>query len=128
MKDIQPLAYKLGRIPRNTDVKVIGHPVNQDDWAAVKGYTTTYSEEKLTIPIDALVAQGNSGGPVINADKQVIAMVVGLRGENDVDPTQSGNNSRGPVATGKVCVAYRIDVVIAKLRDWKILDNRSETP
>ncbi|WP_048316733.1 hypothetical protein, partial [Crocosphaera watsonii] len=43
-----------------------------------------YNPNNQYIPLDALVADGNSGGPVLNADGEVIAMMVRIRFEDDI--------------------------------------------
>ena len=120
--DIEPLEFSLGRIERNNNVTIIGHPYNvKTPWTSVIGQITNYSPNDSLIPLDALVAQGNSGGPVLNAEGQVIAMMVGIRAGGDiaVDPSVETPLLRDiSPATGSVGLAYRIDIVIRKLQEW----------
>ena len=82
-----------------------------------------YSEQTPLLPIgNTTVAEGDSGGPVINEQQQVIGMMVGVRNEGDVSPTMKDVNLKNiSSSTGKVGLAYRIEIVIAKLRSWQIL-------
>ncbi len=125
--DIQPLEMQLGRISRNTPVRVIGHPYTLDDpWHSSSGEIGNYNPDNPIIPVDAYVAEGNSGGPVINAQMQVIGIMVRIRGPRDIavdsrQPTTIDVDNSEP-ATGEVGLAYHIDVVMEKLRAWRILD------
>ena len=126
--DIQPLELRPGRVSRNTRVRVIGHPFSLDDpWNSSSGEVMNYDRDSLTLPVDAYVAEGNSGGPVIDEQNQVIAVMVRIRTREDIaialDPNQPTSDlSQISPATGDVGLAYRIDIVIEKLRVWRILD------
>ena len=126
--DIQPLELRPGRVSRNTRVRVIGHPFTLDDpWNSSPGEVMNYDRDSLTLPLDAYVAEGNSGGPVIDEQNQVIAVMVRIRTREDIaialDPNQpTPDLSQFSPATGDVGIAYRIDIVIEKLRVWLILD------
>ena len=123
--DIEPLKFRTGRVRRNTPVKVIGHPFNVDTpWNSDSGEVMNYNPNRSIIPIDANLAQGNSGGPVINDRREVIGVMVRIRTNYDiaVDPNEpTPNLGQAPVATGGVGLAYRMDVVVKKLREWNIL-------
>jgi len=126
--DIQPLEVSTGRISRNTPVRVIGHPYTIDDpWNSSSGEISNYSPNptSIFIPVDAYVAEGNSGGPVVNDQLQVIAIMVRIRGSRDIanDPNQPPPPLQdADPATGEVGLAYRIDIVMEKLRSWRILN------
>jgi protein O-GlcNAc transferase len=126
--DVQPLEIHPGRISRNTPIRVIGHPYTVDEpWNSVSGEIVNYNPNSTNpiVPVDAYVAVGNSGGPVINEQRQVIAMMFGIRQPQD---TATKTNQDTPVnednipATGEIGLAYSIDTVVAKLRDWQILN------
>jgi S1-C subfamily serine protease len=124
--DIQPLEIHPGRISRNTPIRVIGHPYTIDaPWNSAGGEIGSYSPSNPIIPVSAYVAVGNSGGPVINEQRQVIAMMVGIREPQDIatktDQPTPVNEDNIP-ATGEVGLAYQIDTVVAKLRDWGVLN------
>ncbi|NER28338.1 MAG: tetratricopeptide repeat protein, partial [Symploca sp. SIO1C4] len=125
-KDIQPLKFRAGRVRRNTPVRVIGHPFNVDEpWNSASGEVTNYYKDSSMLPIDANVAEGNSGGPVINEQMEVIAVMVRIRNNRDLalDLNQpSPNISQFSEATGGIGLAYRIDIVLDKLRQWRILN------
>lgn len=120
--DIEPLKTQSGRIQRNLDITIIGHPYTvKNPWVVVKGKVINYSPNDPLIPLDVNVAPGNSGGPVLNSEGLVVAMVIRNRASSDiaVDP-----NIETPIvledspATSGVGLAYRIDVVIKKLQEW----------
>jgi len=82
-----------------------------------------YSPNDSLMPIDAYVAEGNSGGPVINSQRQVVGMMVQIRNKQDIaatpdqpTPTLTGISE----ATGDAGLAYRIDIVLAQLQRWRI--------
>ncbi len=124
--DIQPLKMISGRFASNTDVIVIGHPYNVlSPWIPSEGQATRYDPNRNLFPIDVTVAQGNSGGPVVNEQHQVIGIMVAISTAGDfaTDPNQPTPVIIGEqVATGGFGLAYRIDVVIKKLQTWRILD------
>ena len=125
--DIQSLELSPGRIARNTDVIVIGHPfIDEIPWSTEVGLVKNYSPNNSKISMSGLFAQGNSGGPVLNSKNQVIAMMVGIRTDSDIpvtvlDQTNFNVDINQP-ATGGVGLAYRIDVVVEKLREWGIIN------
>ncbi|MDJ0730716.1 MAG: tetratricopeptide repeat protein [Crocosphaera sp.] len=125
--DIEALTIKSGWIQRSLEITIIGHPYNiNTPWSAVKGEVMNYDPNNNFIPLDALVADGNSGGPVLNAAGEVIAMMVGIRLKNDLVAI---NNRETPIfledarSTGDVGLAYRIEIVMEKLQDWGVLSN-----
>jgi len=126
--DIQPLKVSTSRISRNTPVRVIGHPYTVNDpWSSSPGEIINYNPNpnNIWLPVDAYVAEGNSGGPVVNDQLQVIAMMVRIRGSRDIvnDPNQPPPPLQdADPATGEVGLAYRIDIVMDKLRSWRILN------
>jgi Tfp pilus assembly protein PilF len=124
--DIKPLTVRPGTISRNTPIRAIGHPYTVDDpWNSSSGEISNYNPNNPIIPIDAYVAQGNSGGPVINQQMEVIAMMVRIRGSQDIstDPNEpTPRFSASEPATGEVGLAYRIDIILEKLKTWQIID------
>ncbi|MCF3606714.1 tetratricopeptide repeat protein [Planktothrix agardhii 1033] len=119
--DIRPLKMGTGRVSRNTKIIVIGHPINADPWNSSGGEVTNSSVNKLTV--SAVVATGNSGGPVINeTTKEVIGIMVRVAGEDiATDP-----NIPTPLVpdevftTGGFGIAYPIDLVQQQLIKWGI--------
>ncbi|NEU74175.1 tetratricopeptide repeat protein [Hassallia byssoidea VB512170] len=123
--DIKHLPIASGRVPRTTQVRVIGHPSNGADWTVVSGEVSNFLSQDQKLQIQATLAQGNSGGPVIDPQKQV---VVGLMTQIS-DPSQ---NFKEPVstnqpqisATGGFGFAYSMDIVVEQLRSWGISLNQ----
>ncbi len=114
-EDIKPLEFFLENVSVNTRVTVIGHPYNVDkpDWKSVDG---VISEEKndsknQILKINADIAQGNSGGPVINRQKQIIGMIFE---QESLCENYSQSNE-------KVGHAYSIGTIFNKINDWRIL-------
>ena len=125
--DIQSLELSPGRIARNTDVIVIGHPfIDEIPWSTEVGLVKNYSPNNSKISMSGLFAQGSSGGPVLNSENQVIAMMVGIRTDSDIPVTvldqANFNIDINQPATGGVGLAYRIDVVVEKLREWGVIN------
>ncbi|MBD2481227.1 tetratricopeptide repeat protein [Planktothrix sp. FACHB-1365] len=119
--DIRPLKMGTGRVSRNTKIIVIGHPINADPWNSSGGEVTNYSINKVTI--SAVVATGNSGGPVINeTTKEVIGIMVRVA---DEDIATDPNTATAPppdeiFTTGGFGIAYPIDLVQQQLVKWGI--------
>ena len=127
--DIKSLELSPGRIRRNTNVVVVGHPIiDEIPWSSEEGKVKSYSPNNSKISMSGTFAQGNSGGPVLNDEHQVIAMMVGIRTDSDIpvsvldQPNLSIDVNQS--ATGGVGLAYRIDVVVEKLREWGIISEQ----
>jgi superkiller protein 3 len=125
-KDIQPLSWNTDRLRANQRIYAIGHPYNKDTpWDSASGEVTSSMLHGVLLPIDAIVAAGNSGGPVINEQNQVIGVFVAIRTRTTLaEPAIQNLPDTGNIspATGDIGLAYRITVVLEKLRAWKILD------
>ncbi|MDJ0661239.1 MAG: trypsin-like peptidase domain-containing protein [Crocosphaera sp.] len=123
--DIKPLTIKSGWIQRNQEITIIGHPSNIDSpWSAVKGEVINYRPNDKFIPLDAFVADGNSGGPVLNIEGKVIAMMVNKRNKNDMVFFDNPGKEiiwRDPGSTRDVGLAYPMEIVMKKLQEWGIL-------
>jgi protein O-GlcNAc transferase len=126
--DIQPLQPSPKRISLNTRVRVIGHPYTDPiPWHSSSGGISNYAPDPNNpwLTIDASVAEGNSGGPVVNDDSQIVAMMVTIIGAGDIatDPNEPSPSLQGiATATRGFGRAYRIDMVMEKLRSWRILN------
>ena len=123
--DIQSLEMRSGRVQRDANVRIIGHPYTiKDSWAVSRGEVLSYNPNNPQISMSGFFAQGNSGGPVIDSNNQVIGIMVEIRANVDIafDPNQpTPNFNTNQPATGGVGLAYRIDIVIEKLREWEII-------
>jgi protein O-GlcNAc transferase len=126
--DIQPLQPSPKRISLNTRVRVIGHPYTDPiPWHSSSGEISNYAPDPNNpwLSIDASVAEGNSGGPVVNDDSQIVAMMVTMVGAGDIatNPNEPSPSLQGiATATRGLGRAYRIDVVMEKLRSWRIVN------
>ncbi|MBD2605095.1 tetratricopeptide repeat protein [Scytonema hofmannii FACHB-248] len=119
--DIKQLPIASGRVARTTKVQVIGHPINGADWTVVSGEVSNFLSQDHKLQIQATLAQGNSGGPIIDLQKQV---VVGLMVQIS-DPSQNfkepASTNQPPIsATGGFGFAYSMDIVVEQLRKWGI--------
>jgi tetratricopeptide (TPR) repeat protein len=125
--DIKPLTIRSGSISRNTPIRAIGHPdTGERSWTSSPGEIINYNPNTPIIPIDASLAQGNSGGPIVNQQMEVIAMMVRIRGSQDIatDPNEPTplHSASEPAATRAVGLAYRIDIILERLKTWRIID------
>ncbi|WP_071518691.1 tetratricopeptide repeat protein, partial [Geitlerinema sp. PCC 9228] len=124
-EDIQPLDIQTGRVARLTDVVIVGHPYNVEGaWNVVSGEVTNYSPNNPMLTVDATLAQGNSGGPIVTSDgEQVIGLMAQIRDTTTVatNPDEPSPSLGPTVATGGVGLAYRIELVWNQLQEWGIL-------
>ena len=122
-EDIQPLPMYSGTVPRTTEVIVVGHPSNGAQWTASSGEVSNVISRENKLQITATLAESNSGGPVIDREKQqVIGIMVQINDPNQQRPDDTRNMTEPPIpATGGFGFAYEIDVVMKKLRKWGIL-------
>ena len=77
--DIKPLPASSNPIWREMPVRVIGHPLGGIDWSIQQGTISSYNSQQLQIS-GAAIQAGNSGGPVINSENQVLGIVVEIKG------------------------------------------------
>ncbi len=120
-EDIQSLPMYSGNVRLTTEVIVIGHPSNGADWTTVSGEVSNVISRERKLQITATLAEGNSGGPVIDREKQqVIGILVSIK---DPDPKRKDTNKNMAEPdnnTGDFGFAYYMDVVMKKLRKWGI--------
>ncbi len=121
-EDIQPLLMHSGSVRRTTEVIVIGHPSNGGDWSIVNGWISNVISQENKLQITATLAEGNSGGPVIDKEKQqVVGIVVQINDSNQQRQYAAKNPAEAETpATGGFGFAYDMDVVIKKLQKWGI--------
>ncbi|MEG4521460.1 tetratricopeptide repeat protein [Microcoleus sp. C2D2] len=93
--DIKPLPTSSNPIQRQMAVRAIGHPVRGIPWSIEPGTISSYDSQQLQISGTAIQA-GNSGGPVINSENQILGIVV------EID--------------GGLAFAYPMPVIMEKLR------------
>ncbi|MBD2387513.1 tetratricopeptide repeat protein, partial [Cylindrospermum sp. FACHB-282] len=120
-EDIQPLPMYPGKVGRTTPVTIIGHPSNGGNWSAVSGEISNVLSQENKLQITATLAQGNSGGPVIDKDKkQVIGLMVQISDPRQQREDAAKSTQSSPPATAGFGFAYPMDVVIEKLRTWGV--------
>ena len=125
---IQPLSFHSGYIPRDQEIKVIGHPFNlADPWNVVRGTITNTNTNTNILTVDARLAAGNSGGPILHAETQeVMGIMVQIIREGDIQadpnvPSEYIPSSNAP-ATGGFGFGYAIDRVVEQLRRWQLVN------
>jgi superkiller protein 3 len=99
-EDIQPLPFAPEAVTRGMAIRTIGHPVGNIPWTAESGEISSYNNDQLQIS-KADLSVGYSGGPVINAQNQVVGILVEINGRR--------------------AFAYPMSVVTAKLRTLGIV-------
>ena len=77
--DIKPLPTSSNPIQRQMSVRAIGHPVRGLDWSIEPGTISSYNSQELQIS-GAAIQAGNSGGPVINSENQLLGIVFEVDG------------------------------------------------
>jgi superkiller protein 3 len=77
--DIKPLPTSSNPLQREMRVRAIGHPVRGFPWSIEPGTISSYNREQFQISGTAIQA-GNSGGPVINSENQLLGIVVEVDG------------------------------------------------
>ena len=77
--DIKPLRTSSNPLQREMRVRAIGHPVRGFPWSIEPGTISSYNSQQFQISGTAIQA-GNSGGPVINSENQLLGIVVEVDG------------------------------------------------
>ncbi|MEH2181189.1 tetratricopeptide repeat protein [Nostoc sp.] len=124
--DIKSFNDRLGVNLRGTrSVTIIGHPITvKSPWTIVSGKVINQDLQARDMDIDANLAEGNSGSPVVDEQQQLIGMVVQIGTKRDISPDPQESTPPIPedtTSTRGVGKAYRIDKVIEQLRNWNIL-------
>jgi len=86
----------LSQVPLGSDVVVIGYPLGSKDITVTKGVASAFKSDpykNLTlVQTDSAINSGNSGGPLLNLQGQVIGVVsLKLRGAENVGFAVSAN-------------------------------------
>jgi S1-C subfamily serine protease len=81
-QDIEPLEVERNSVSLLTEVLVVGHPNNVPcPWHVVSGEISNYNPQNATLAINAALAFGNAGSPVINRQtNQVVGLITGIKG------------------------------------------------
>ncbi|MGD1937954.1 MAG: tetratricopeptide repeat protein [Cyanophyceae cyanobacterium] len=106
-KDIQPLKLNFNRPNTDDDIRMIGHPTIGNLWSLSRGYIGS-STPTLQIN-NSDIAKGNSGGPILNQNNQVIGIVFEIA-------------KRNPDSTGNFAFGYSLNQIQDTLRRWQVID------
>jgi S1-C subfamily serine protease len=112
-------------LPANQQVFVIGHPyIKTNPWDSARGDVSSYDPQSSEFPIDATVGMGNSGGPVINEQNQVVGLFFRIRDKNELSKDSLKRTSMEGIspATRGIGLAHPITFILNKLRTWKVID------
>lgn len=114
--DITPLPLIPTSMFPGTPIKIIGHPVTDEDWSVISGEVYNSTPQELLLSV--MLASGNSGGPVLNKENQVVGVIVkaGLYCSN---PTalKEIDLSINSLGCG---LAFPSQVIQQQLQDWKL--------
>ena len=122
---IRPLKFYSGYIRRAQPVTIIGHPRLRNvysDWNVVPG--TISSSDTSGLTLDATLASGNSGSPILHAETKEVMGIVTLVVSQEV----SANNNPELVtydtvsATGFLGYGHSIEQVVNQLRRWRLIN------
>jgi superkiller protein 3 len=125
--DIQPLPFASGRFGSGSEIRVIGHPyagMRALEWHLSQGNVGRYDPNQTWFALEATIAYGNSGGPVLNEAGQVIGLITNITTASDINLQNVSlqNVSGGPGQTqdssGGYAFAFRADLVQTQLRTW----------
>ncbi|MEM6503682.1 MAG: tetratricopeptide repeat protein, partial [Cyanobacteria bacterium P01_C01_bin.89] len=105
--DIQPLKLNFNRPSTDDDIRMIGHPTIGNLWSLSRGYIGS-STPTLQIN-NSDIAKGNSGGPILNQNNQVIGIVFEIA-------------KRNPDSTGNFAFGYSLNQIQDTLRRWQVID------
>ncbi|MGK7894696.1 MAG: serine protease [Xenococcus sp. (in: cyanobacteria)] len=124
--NVQSLEIFSGKFKHYANVQTIGHSfIRENSWIISQGEVQDYNINNLKFSINGIFSKGNSGAPVIDINDQIIGMMVGMRTNEDIavatDQINFNINVNQPFTAG-VGIAYRIDIVIEKLREWGIIE------
>ena len=114
--DIPPLEIAPASLSSSSSlVRIVGHPSISDDWTIVSGSANRnniwtdddWNQDRDHLQIDATVGTGNSGGPVLNDQNQVVGI---MHVSTGVD--------RDSAATGGFAGAYSVSALRTTLGNW----------
>ena len=115
-EDIQPLSLVSTPTNLNLPIRVIGHPFTETGWMVSEG--KVISLEPPLLQLSALVAQGNSGSPVLDEQNHVVGvmsfMVPSTEQLIELLPSPDLSSLRG------YGVAFSSKAVKEKLESWGI--------
>ncbi|MEM8805140.1 MAG: tetratricopeptide repeat protein [Cyanobacteria bacterium P01_G01_bin.38] len=106
-RDIRPLDISANNPSTVSRVRIIGHPSIGEDWTISEGPVSNARANVLQL--NATVAPGNSGGPVINDQNQVVGII-----------HSSAGSAEDLSATGGFAYAYPISYLQNTLTYWGI--------
>ncbi|MEA5469755.1 tetratricopeptide repeat protein [Spirulina sp. 06S082] len=105
-EDIQALPVLSQQVNRSDRIRIIGHPATGLPWTMVSGEISNRDRQLLQIA-QTTVAAGNSGGPVLNEQDQVVGIVIKVSNSSDRE-------------TAGFAFAYSLTYVEVWLKKWEM--------
>lgn len=115
--DIQPLPLSNKDTSIDSVIRIIGHPQRTggsregnyfpESWSVVRGTLSGRNED--SIALDATLANGNSGSPVLDMNHRVVGIVF------SVTPFSSEID-----ATAGIGYAHPTSAILSQLKDWNV--------
>lgn len=117
--DVEALPIYSGSVTPQTPIRVIGHP-NGNEWNRTSGKISNTSVEQNRIQITATLAEGSSGGPIIDEENRVIGIVVEIPSDSGKQVKAIGNDIVTSAPVGSSGFAYPFDIISKTLINWKL--------
>ncbi|MEO1399778.1 MAG: tetratricopeptide repeat protein [Cyanobacteria bacterium J06635_1] len=106
-RDIEPLAVAANNLSSGSRVSILGHPSIGEAWTLSGGEVSHARANELQL--QTTVAPGNSGGPVMNDQNQVVGVMYSSVGSAD-----------DLFATGGFGYAYPMSYIQSTLASWGV--------
>jgi superkiller protein 3 len=111
-EDIQPLPFAENAPQPGDSVLMIGQPFTGPGWTVKQGEVLellNLGTEAEMVAFAAVISSGNSGGPILNAQNQVLGIVsLGTDIQKESDQGFTGTAGR----------AYSRDAILTQLKQW----------
>lgn len=117
--DINALPIYSGSVNLENPIRVIGHP-NGNEWNRVLGKISNAVVNQNIIQVAATLAEGSSGGPILDEENRVIGIVVEIPSESQKLVKQNNNGLVTSAPVGSSGFAYPFNIINKILSDWRL--------